>query len=66
MRIVIDRDLCQGHGVCESEAPEVFTVAPKSTTVTVMNEYPDESQRKRLADAVKYCPTHAISISEEE
>ena len=22
MRIVVDRDLCQGHGVCESEAPE--------------------------------------------
>ncbi len=24
-RIVVDRDLCQGHAVCESEAAEVFT-----------------------------------------
>ncbi|CAB4653678.1 MAG: ferredoxin [Actinobacteria bacterium] len=66
MRINIDRDLCQGHGVCESEAPEVFAVAPKATTVTVLNEDPDQSLRPRIMAAVKYCPTHAISISEEE
>jgi len=66
MRINIDRDLCQGHGVCESEAPEVFAVAPKATTVTVLNENPDKSLRPQIMAAVKYCPTHAISISEEE
>ena len=66
MRINIDRDLCQGHGVCESEAPAVFAVAPKAKTVTVLNEDPDESLRPRIMAAVKYCPTHAISISEEE
>ena len=27
VRIVVDRDLCQGHGVCESEAPDVFSVS---------------------------------------
>ena len=26
-RVVVDRDLCQGHGVCESEAPTVFAVS---------------------------------------
>ena len=26
MRVVVDADLCQGHGVCESEAPDVFAV----------------------------------------
>ena len=26
LRVEVDRDLCQGHGVCESEAPEVFEV----------------------------------------
>ena len=24
MRIVVDRDLCQGHGVCQSEVPDIF------------------------------------------
>ena len=42
---MVDRDLCQGHGVCEGEAPEVFEVAKKATTVTVLDERPDDDQR---------------------
>ncbi len=26
MKIVADLDLCQGHGMCEDTAPEVFRV----------------------------------------
>ena len=63
-RIEVDRDLCQGHGVCESEAPEVFVVEKRATTVTVLNETPSESQRKAVEAAVKYCPTHALKIVE--
>jgi sterol 14-demethylase len=63
-RIVVDRDLCQGHGVCESEAPEVFVVERKATTVTVLDETPPESQRAAVEAAVRYCPTHALSIEE--
>ncbi|MEI8337483.1 MAG: ferredoxin [Actinomycetes bacterium] len=66
MRVIIDRDLCQGHGVCESEAPSIFEVPSQSTTVTLLNQHPDESLRAALMAAVNYCPTHAISISEEE
>ena len=63
-RIVVDRDLCQGHGVCESEAPEVFVVERKATTVTVLDETPPESQRAAVEAAVRYCTTHALSIEE--
>ncbi len=38
-RIVVDRDLCQGHGVCESEAPDVFAV-PKHGNVEVLRRDP--------------------------
>lgn len=62
-RVVVDRVLCQGHGVCESEAPEVFEVVDKGT-VTVHQEAPEESERKAVEMAVKYCPTHALSIEE--
>jgi sterol 14-demethylase len=65
-RIVVDRDLCQGHGVCESEAPEVFVVERKATTVTVLDETPPETQRAAVEAAVRYCPTHALSIEEIE
>lgn len=63
-RVHVDRDLCQGHGVCESEAPEVFVVQRKATTVTVLNDTPSESQRSAVEAAVRYCPTHALSIEE--
>lgn len=63
-RIVVDRDLCQGHGVCESEAPEVFSVS-KEAVLTVRDDAPDDVHRAAVAVAVKYCPTHALSIIEE-
>jgi sterol 14-demethylase len=64
-RIVVDRDLCQGHGVCESEAPEVFSVS-KAGELTVLDEAPGGGQRAAVEQAVKYCPTHALSIVEDD
>jgi sterol 14-demethylase len=64
VRIVVDLDLCQGHGVCESEAPEVFSVAKKGQ-VTVKDETPLDEQRAKVEMAVKFCPTHALKIVEE-
>lgn len=64
LRIVVDADLCQGHGVCESEAPDLFEV-DRDRKVRVLDETPDDSQRKALELAVKYCPTHALSIVED-
>jgi len=64
-RIVVDRDLCQGHGVCESEAPDVFAVN-RENSVDVLNDAPDESLRAAVELAVKYCPTHALKIEETE
>ncbi len=63
-RIVVDRDLCQGHGVCESEAPEVFEVG-KDRQVVIGDESPEDTHRRQVELAVKYCPTHALSIVED-
>ena len=65
MRVVVDRGLCQGHGVCESEAPEVFSVSKKGD-LTIVDERPSAELRQKLELAVKYCPTHALTIVEEE
>ena len=62
--IRVDRDLCQGHGVCESEAPGVFSVS-KDGVLTVLDERPPDAERKAVEAAVKYCPTHALTIVEE-
>ena len=65
MRVSVDLDLCQGHGVCESEAPSVFELG-KNATVTILDESPDESLRSEVEAAVRFCPTSALRITEEE
>lgn len=42
-RIVVDRDLCQGHGVCESEAPDLLEVGPDKQVVLLV-----EADRKSV------------------
>ena len=64
MRIRVDRDLCQGHAVCESEAPGVFEV-PKNGQVDLLDETPADDRRKEVEAAVRFCPTHALSLEEE-
>jgi sterol 14alpha-demethylase len=63
-RIVVDRDLCQGHAVCESEAPGVFSVSKKGE-LTVVDETPPPDRRANVERAVRECPTHALRIVEE-
>jgi sterol 14-demethylase len=64
MRIVVDRDLCQGHGVCESEAPDVFEVG-EDHQVVVLDPSPPQDQRAVVDAAVRFCPTHALSIADD-
>jgi sterol 14-demethylase len=64
VKIVVDRDLCQGHASCEGEAPEVFSVS-KNGDLTILQPEPPEELRAKVELAVKYCPTHALSIVEE-
>jgi ferredoxin len=64
MRVVVDRDLCQGHAACEGEAPEIFAVS-KQGELTVLVPTPPEAHRAAVELAVKYCPTHALRIEED-
>jgi ferredoxin len=61
----VDFDLCQGHGVCRNEAPEVFGVDPGRQQVVVLQEHPAEALRDKVRAAVRFCPTMALSIEEE-
>jgi ferredoxin len=64
VKIVVDLDLCQGHAVCESEAPAVFAV-PDKGQVQLLDENPPEQLRAQVETAVRFCPTHALTIVED-
>ena len=63
MKIVIDWDLCQGHANCTGDAPEVFEVDADGK-LHVLIEEPGEGLREGVQNAVRYCPTGAISIQD--
>lgn len=65
LRVRIDRDLCQGHGVCAGECPEVFAVG-RDGKVMVKTKLPPIELNAKVRAAAKFCPTRTIRIEEEE
>ncbi|SBS72402.1 conserved hypothetical protein [uncultured Mycobacterium sp.] len=64
-RIELDEDLCQGHAMCELEAPDFFRV-PKRGAVEILDAEPPDDARPDIERAVEMCPTRALSIVEKE
>ncbi|MBF6300056.1 ferredoxin [Nocardia amamiensis] len=60
MRVLADLDLCQGHAVCQDEAPDAFRV-PKRGKVEIL-EAAAGSSSAEVRRAVRYCPTQALSM----
>jgi ferredoxin len=65
IRIEVDIDLCQGHAMCELEAPEYFKV-PKRGQVEILKGTAPEEDRTEVEQAVWACPTQALSIKDED
>ncbi len=65
MRVTADTDICQGHQLCQAEAPTVFGFDRDADVVVVLDESPHESLRPDVRTAVKYCPAFALSIEED-
>jgi ferredoxin len=66
MKVLADTGVCQGHQLCQGEAPDVFGFDVDADVVVVINEHPDESRRADVTTAVKYCPAFALSIEETQ
>jgi ferredoxin len=67
MKVVVDRELCQGHGVCMDEAPEVFLVVERAgnySQTALVQESPPEALRAKVEAAVRLCPNRALKIVE--
>jgi ferredoxin len=64
-RIELDADLCQGHAMCELEAPGFFQV-PKRGIVEILDTEPPDEARAEIERAVEACPTRALVITRKE
>jgi ferredoxin len=62
MKVVLDADLCQGHGMCVLEAPDVFDLAKRATTVTLRCAQVPDDLLDDVKQAVKFCPNAALSL----
>ena len=63
MKVVVDLNICNLHGLCVETAPEVFQIGDDGE-LHVLNETPPEDLRAKVSRAVRECPTGAISIEE--
>ncbi|MFS3127997.1 ferredoxin [Nocardioides sp. Bht2] len=63
MRVEADVDLCQGHQMCQTEAPAVFGFDADADVVVLLDESPPEGLRGEVAAAVRYCPAMALTLS---
>ncbi len=63
MKIVLDRDLCDGHGMCEAMAHDYFEL-DDDEQLTILNESPPEEDRAKVHAAVQSCPSLALSLQD--
>ena len=63
MKILVDLNACDLHGLCVEAAPEVFEIG-NDGELHILNETPEDGLRPKVDKAVRECPTGAISIAE--
>ena len=64
MKVVVDYDKCDANAVCVGIAPELFEVRGDNF-LYILQENPPEELRAKLEQAVRMCPTQAISIEDD-
>ncbi|MGY2067289.1 ferredoxin [Blastococcus sp. SYSU DS0619] len=63
MRVSVDLDVCQGHGVCHMSAPAVFELdETDGHAIVQVDPVPAELQDEAQL-AADSCPERAISVS---
>lgn len=62
LNIVVDRDLCEGNGLCVLVAPQVFDI-DATDTLQVKEPQPTAAHLSQVEDAVRRCPKGALALT---
>jgi ferredoxin len=64
MRVLVDRDRCEGHGLCEEHAPEAFELDDEGVVVHRFDgrDVPDQLA-EAAARGVDVCPVAALRVA---
>lgn len=60
MKVTVDRGRCQGIGMCEAVAPDLFAVGPDA--VARLEREPTDADSDAVDEAVESCPTQALAV----
>jgi ferredoxin len=59
MKVSVDHDRCEGHGKCQSAAPEVFELRDDDLSYVLIEDVPEELKPK-VERAIRLCPRQAV------
>jgi ferredoxin len=62
MRIEVDTNRCEGHGMCEVVAPEYFALDDDGK-LTVLEETVSDTDQAHVQDAAYACPVAALKLT---
>ncbi|MGJ7905872.1 ferredoxin [Actinopolyspora sp. H202] len=62
----VDRNLCQGAGLCEAMGPELFRIDEEGYSENSQRNVTHEEKILLLQDIADCCPTGAISVTVSE
>ena len=63
MKIVVNRSLCDGNGLCTKEAPELLAL-DQDEVLHILKETFAEESIEHARKAVQVCPKCALSIAD--
>ncbi|WP_369637647.1 ferredoxin [Nocardia sp. JMUB6875] len=65
MKLQVDRERCIGAGMCALTAPDVFDQDDEDGRVVPLTLVPTAAQEAVVREAVRACPSGALTISDE-
>lgn len=60
-RVELDHDRCEGHGLCEQVAPEIYRLDDNGELELIVTDVPVELHAKAEAGA-RVCPVAALHL----